>query len=161
MQKAKSATRLAASAFSGAPNTRSEEQAIMNNQINLVGHVGKNPQTVSFEDTGNKVVKFSIAVKEYSANSEGESTIWIDVEAWNGLGARVEEVLTKGREVVITGRLAINSYAKVINGTTVQVTKPMVKLTSFHVCGRKPVAQQDNAGSSSDSSSDQRELATV
>ncbi len=106
----------------------------MNNQINLVGHVGKNPQTVSFEDTGNKVVKFSIAVKEYSANSEGESTIWIDVEAWNGLGARVEEVLTKGREVVITGRLAINQYAKVINGTTVQVTKPMVKLTSFHVC---------------------------
>ena len=105
------------------------------------------------------MVKFSIAVKEYSANSEGESTIWIDVEAWNGLGARVEEVLTKGREVVITGRLAINSYAKVINGTTVQVTKPMVKLTSFHVCGRKPVAQQDNAGSSSDSSSDQRELA--
>ena len=42
----------------------------MNNSITIVGHVGQNPLTKSFGDTGNKVVKFSVAVKEYSSNSD-------------------------------------------------------------------------------------------
>ena len=37
----------------------------------------------------NKVVKFSVAVKEYSANADEEKTMWIDIDAWNGLGDRV------------------------------------------------------------------------
>ena len=28
--------------------------------------------------------------------------------------------------------------SKEINGTAVQMTKPVVKLTSFHLCGKKP-----------------------
>ncbi len=35
----------------------------MNNQITLIGHVGQNPQIKTFGDTGNQVVKFSLAVK--------------------------------------------------------------------------------------------------
>lgn len=109
----------------------------MNNQITLIGHVGQTPIEKTFGDTGNKVVKFSIAVKEYSANKEKED-LWIDVDAWNGLGERILSTVTKGREVAITGRLAISSYSKEINGTMVPMTKPVIKLTSFHLCGRKP-----------------------
>lgn len=82
------------------------------------------------------MVKFSVAVKEYS-NADEEKTMWVDVDAWNGLGDRVLQTITKGREVVMFGRLAINSYAKEVDGITVQVSKPIIKLTSFHLCGPK------------------------
>lgn len=110
----------------------------MNNQITLVGYVGQAPKSVSFGDTGNKVAKFSLAVKEFSPKTDEVKTLWFDVDAWNGLGERVLETITKGREVVVIGRLGLSHYTKEINGTAVQMTKPVVKLTSFHLCGKKP-----------------------
>ena len=102
----------------------------MNNSITIIGHVGQKPQTVAFGDTGNKVVKFSVAVKEFSSNSDEERTLWLDVDAWNGLGERVLKTITKGREVVVQGRLAISTFNKEVNGVKVQMTKPVIKLTS-------------------------------
>lgn len=101
----------------------------MNNQITIVGHVGQTPHSVTFGDTGNKVVKFSVAVKEFSNKEDEDRTMWIDVDAWNGLGERVLKTITKGREVVICGRLALSTYPKEVNGVKVQMTKPVIKLT--------------------------------
>jgi len=111
----------------------------MNNTITIIGYVGKNPHAISFGDTGNKVVKFSVAVKEFSATDENK-TLWLDVDAWNGLGERVLKTITKGREVVVHGRLALSAFNKEVNGIKVEMTKPVVKLTGFHLCGRKPSA---------------------
>ena len=116
----------------------------MNNSITLVGHVGQAPTSVSFDD-GKKVAKFSLAVKEFSSNTDEEKTLWIDVDAWNGLGDRVLATITKGREVVIIGRLALSQYDKEINGVSVPMTKPLVKLTSFHLCGKKPIEEGTTA----------------
>lgn len=110
----------------------------MNNQVTLVGHIGQDPTAYPFGDEGKQVVKFSIAVREYSPNTDEEKTLWFDVDAWNGLGDRVMKAVTKGREVVLIGRLSLNTYSKEISGVTVQVTKPVIKLSSFHLCGRKP-----------------------
>ncbi|MGH9552141.1 MAG: single-stranded DNA-binding protein [Terriglobales bacterium] len=131
----------------------------MNNQITVVGHVGQAPNSVSFGDTGNKVVKFSVAVKEFSSNSDEDKTMWIDVDAWNGLGERVLSTITKGREVVVTGRLALSQYNKEINGVTVKMTKPVIKLTSFHLCGKKPDSNSETTAEEKPSKS--RKLATV
>lgn len=117
----------------------------MNNQITVVGRVGEAPTSVTFADTTNKVAKFSVAVKEYSSNSDEDKTMWIDVDAWNGLAERVLSTITKGREVVVTGRLAISKYNKEINGVTVKMTKPVIKLTGFHLCGRKPESNEGDA----------------
>jgi single-stranded DNA-binding protein len=54
----------------------------MNNQLTVIGRVGQEPRIVSFADTGNKVVKFSLGVTEFSSNKEDETTLWIDVDAW-------------------------------------------------------------------------------
>ena len=110
----------------------------MNNQITVIGHVGQAPTSKLFTDTSNKVVKFSVAVKDYSSKSEEDKTMWIDVDAWNGLGELILSTVTKGREVSVTGRLAISTYSKDINGTSVQMSKPVIKLTGFHLCGKKP-----------------------
>lgn len=108
----------------------------MNNQLNVIGYVGQNPRIVSFPDTSNKVVKFSIAIREFS-NKE-ESTLWIDVDAWNGVGDRIMQTVKKGREVMLTGRLAISVFTKEVNGVKTEVHKPVLKLSSFHLCGPKP-----------------------
>ena len=114
----------------------------MNNQLTLIGHVGQTPKAVSFGDTGNKVAKFSIAVKEFS-NKE-ESTLWIDVDAWNGNGERVLKSVTKGREVVVTGRLALETFNSKEDPNHT-ITKPVIKLLSFHLCGRKPETESQPA----------------
>lgn len=114
----------------------------MNNELMIIGRVGQTPRSVLFPDTDNKVVKFSLGVTEYSSKKEEETTLWIDVDAWNGLGERVLKTMTKGREVVLKGRLAINKYTKQENGVQVEVHKPILKLTSFHLCGPKPTTDE-------------------
>ena len=123
----------------------------MNNQLTIIGRVGQDPRAVSFADTGNKVVKFSLGVTEYSSKKEEEKTLWIDVDCWNGLGDRVMQTITKGREVLLTGRLAINTFTKEVDGKTVEVHKPILKLTSFHLCGPKPNSAEKADDASSDS----------
>lgn len=139
-------------------HTRTEVQNIMNNNLTIIGHIGKDPVAKTFSDTGNKVVKFSVAVKEYSSNSDEQKTLWLEVNAWNGLGDRALQHITKGREVVLNGRLAVVAYKKQVDGVAVEVTKPIIKLSSFHLCGRKPITQD---GSESDGSTSKRRLSTV
>lgn len=115
----------------------------MNNQINLIGRIGKAPQLVSFTGSDNKVAKFSLAVRDYSSKSEGQEPMWINVDAWSNLAERVMATITEGREVAITGRLAISEYEKEINGVTVKMQKPVVKLSGFHLCGPKPKEEQE------------------
>lgn len=129
----------------------------MNNQITLVGKVGDQPTSVTFTDSDNKLAKFSIAVAEYSSKTDNPEPMWIDIDAWGNLAERVLAYVTKGREVVINGRLTIVKYDKTINGITVKMTKPVVKLSGFHLCGPKP--KEDEESSSKKSSTKRRRAA--
>jgi len=115
----------------------------MNNTINLVGNVGNDPVVTTF-DSGTKVARFSLAVKEFAGDNQVK-TMWIDVEAWGKNADRILTVVKKGREVAVTGRLAINTYDKQVGGQTVKMTKPVVKLLGFHACGRKHQGESDEA----------------
>jgi len=99
--------------------------------------------SVKVFDTGKKLAKFSIAVKEYSANLEQAITEWFDVTAWEGLALRVQKYITKGREVVLTGRLSQSTYTTEKDGVKMQKTKPVIKLTGFHLCGSAPRKRQE------------------
>ena len=125
----------------------------MNNAVTLVGHVGQAPSAKTFSDTGNKVVRFSLAVREYSSNSDEQKTMWVDVVAWNGLGDRVLSTITKGREVVVNGRLSISTYSKSVQDEEVTISKPVIKLSGFHLCGPKPTSDGE---SSSDEATSKR-----
>lgn len=134
---------------------------MMNNSITVIGHVCKTPVPKSFDDTGNKVVKFTIAVREYSSTSEDAKTLWLDVDAWNGLGDRVLQTITKGREVLLNGPLAVVSYQKEVNGVAAQMTKPVIKLSSFHLCGCKPTTPDDSHVDSTELVVPKQRLSTV
>ena len=114
----------------------------MNNQITLIGRVGQNPVSTTFTDTDNKLAKFSLAVADYSSKTDNPEPMWIDVESWNGLADRVMKLITEKREVAITGRLSISKYTKEINGVKVEMRRPVVKLSGFHLCGKKPLAEE-------------------
>ena len=135
-----------------------EVQIYMNNQVTLVGHIGQDPTSYPFGE-GKQVVKFSIAVREYSPNTDEEKTLWFDVDAWNGLGDRVLKAITKGREVVLIGRLSLSSYSKEVDGVTIPVTKPVIKLSSFHLCGRKPEPKTEAEAEKSTSGGRRRKAA--
>ena len=115
----------------------------MFNQITLVGRVGGAPVSTTFTDTNNKVAKFSLAVAEYSSTKDNIDPMWVDVESWNGLADRVMKTITEKREVVITGRLSISKYMKEINGVKVEMRRPVIKLSGFHLCGPKPKAEAE------------------
>ena len=108
----------------------------MNNSIHLVGNVGNDPELTKFE-SGNKKAKFSLAVKDFGGGDEEAKTMWIDVEAWGKNADRVMEVVKKGREVAVMGRLSLSNYTKTVRGEEVTMTKAIVKLIGFHACGRK------------------------
>lgn len=120
------------------------EVHLMNNQVTFIGKVGAEPTSVTFTDSDNKLAKFSIAVAEYSSKQDNPDPMWIDVDAWGNLAGRVLDYITKGREVVISGRLTIVKYDKEINGVTVKMTKPVVKLSGFHLCGPKPKSEEES-----------------
>ncbi|MBZ0189666.1 MAG: single-stranded DNA-binding protein [Candidatus Obscuribacterales bacterium] len=112
----------------------------MNNSVTLAGYVGNEPVEVTFQ-SGRRVTQFSLGVKEFSSNGK-DKTMWVQVKAWNGNGDRVHNLITKGREIVVMGRLSMESYSKQLeDGTTEKITKPVVTLSSFYLCGKKPGAK--------------------
>jgi single stranded DNA-binding protein len=108
----------------------------MNNQLTVVGHVGQAPKVISFP-SGKSLVKFSVAVKEYASANEEPTTQWFDVDAWSGIGERVLKTITRGREVLVTGRCILETYTSKEDSNHT-VTKPVIRLLSFHLVGKKP-----------------------
>lgn len=122
----------------------------MNNSITLVGHVGQAPQEHKFT-SGARLAKFSLAVKEFSQNDD-DKTLWIDVQAWNGMAERVLSAITKGRELVVVGRLSVDQYErKRDDGIIESVSKPIVRLSSFHLCGSRPKSEVSSPAAKSNS----------
>jgi len=69
------------------------------NKILLIGNLGNDPE-MRFTPEGKAVTNFSLAVTDGKAD-----TIWFRVVTWQGLAEKVNEYLTKGRQVYVEGRL--------------------------------------------------------
>jgi single stranded DNA-binding protein len=111
----------------------------MNNQLQLIGYVGKDDPETKVFPSGKKLTRFSMAVKDFSNKEDDAEPLWIDCEAWNGTGERVAAVVTAGREISVYGRLAKSEYTTTDKeGITVRVSKPVLKLLNFHLHGAKP-----------------------
>lgn len=106
----------------------------MNNSLTLVGRVVQDPIKKSIPAKDTTVAEFSLAVKDYSKKGQENDAIFFDVKAFNGQVDRVMEYITKGREIVITGRVAVESYTRK-DGT--QIVKYVVIMNGFHLCGSK------------------------
>ncbi len=82
----------------------------MSNSISVIGNIGKDAET---REAGNSTVtNFSLA------NSVGfgdrKQTIWFDCAIWGKQGDRLQQHLTKGTKVFVSGEMSQREY----NGKT-------------------------------------------
>jgi single-strand DNA-binding protein len=84
----------------------------MKNRVQLIGHVGQEPEIKTF-DAGKKVANFTIATNDYYVNDKGEKveqTEWHRVVVWGKLVDVVEKYVKKGKELAIDGKLTHRGY---------------------------------------------------
>ncbi|HSD55842.1 MAG TPA: single-stranded DNA-binding protein [Candidatus Saccharimonadales bacterium] len=82
------------------------------NQVILLGNLTRDPE-LRQTPTGQSVVSFSLALNRAYKDQSGdwqEATDYIDVVAWGPLAERVSQYVTKGRRVLVQGRLQSRSW---------------------------------------------------
>jgi len=78
----------------------------MLNKIQVIGRVGKDPETRHLQN-GNSVSNFSVAASESWKDRDGnkcESTEWFDCEVWGNLSKVVEDYVSKGDLLYLEGK---------------------------------------------------------
>jgi single-strand DNA-binding protein len=84
----------------------------MKNRVQLIGHVGQDPEVKSFEG-GKKVANLNLATNDVYYKEEGEKvtqTEWHRVVAWGKLASLIEQYVTKGKELGVTGKITYRNY---------------------------------------------------
>lgn len=77
------------------------------NQVTLMGNLTRDPELRQIP-SGQSVCSFSLALNRSFKGSDGnwqEAVDYVDVVAWGPLGERVAQYVTKGRPVLVSGRL--------------------------------------------------------
>ncbi len=84
----------------------------LKNKVQLIGNLGNDPEIILMEN-GTKLAKFSLATNETYKNAKGEKvtdTQWHNIVAWGKLAEISEDFLSKGKEVMIEGKLMNRTY---------------------------------------------------
>ncbi len=84
----------------------------LKNKVQLIGNLGNAPEVRTL-DGGKKMARFSIATNETYRNAKGEKiteTQWHNMIAWGKVAEIAEKYLTKGKEVVVEGKLVNRNY---------------------------------------------------
>ncbi len=80
----------------------------MFHKIILVGNLGRDPE-MRYTPNGQAVTSFPVAVNRTYNDSAGQQvkeTIWIRVSAWGKQAETCKQYLSKGRQVLVEGRLS-------------------------------------------------------
>lgn len=76
------------------------------NQVILMGRLTRDPETRT-TPSGKTVTSFSLAVDRQGADDQAD---FFDVTAWEKTGELVQQYLSKGRRVLVQGRLRQDSW---------------------------------------------------
>ena len=82
----------------------------MLNHITVMGRLTRDPE-LRRTGSGVAVASFTVAVdRDYTAQGQEKETDFIDCVAWRQTGEFVSKYFTKGRMIVVDGRLQIRSW---------------------------------------------------
>jgi len=84
----------------------------LKNKVQLIGNVGQEPVITNLENN-KKVARLSMATNETYKNAKGEkvqSTDWHTIVAWGKIAEIIEKYVTKGKEIIVEGKLTSRSY---------------------------------------------------
>jgi len=81
------------------------------NRVMLIGNLGRDPE-ISYLPSGTAMAKFSLATKRRKRNGEEQPPDWHRITVWSRLAEICAQYLTKGKQVMIEGRIEYGSYDK-------------------------------------------------
>lgn len=82
----------------------------MLNKIILMGRLARDPE-LKRTTSGTAVTSFSLAVdRDFKSQSGEKETDWIDCVAWRGTAETVCKYFTKGRMMIVVGRLQVRDW---------------------------------------------------
>jgi single-strand DNA-binding protein len=84
----------------------------MLNQVQLIGFLGKDPESRTF-DSGTRKATFSLATSEKRKNKKGEqteTTEWHTIVCWDALADIAQKYFRKGQQVYVQGKLQSRSW---------------------------------------------------
>lgn len=108
------------------------------NKVFIKGNLGGNPE-LRYTNNGKAVCKLRIATREKDKN-----VAWHNVVIWDAAAEMANRYLSKGKEVLIEGRIAYREYVDKSN-ITVRVTEIVAMHWEF--CGPKTEDMQKTYGS--------------
>jgi len=84
----------------------------LRNSVRLVGNLGMDPEIRTF-DNNKQLARISIATNETYKNNKGEKvteTQWHNLVIWGAQAQIAADLLKKGDEIAVEGRLANSNY---------------------------------------------------
>jgi single-strand DNA-binding protein len=77
----------------------------MYQKVVIVGNLGGAPE-LRYTPNGDAVTSFSVATnRKWGGNSPGEEVVWFRVSAWGAQAEACNKYLSKGKQVLVEGRL--------------------------------------------------------
>lgn len=107
------------------------------------GRLTKDPE-VRYTQAGKAVASFTLATDRHT--KEGQQADFIPCVAWEKLAEIIGNNLSKGREVLVEGRMQVRSY-EAQDGSKRYVTECVINNMEF--CGSKPQGEQTAASAPS------------
>ena len=111
------------------------------NKIIIAGNVGKDAD-LRYTQSGKAVANFSVAVNETFKNGNGEKeqrVEWFRCVAWQRLAEVAGEYVTKGRPVLVEGRLQTRTWT---DRDEIERTTFEVVIRSLHLLDRAPNGEE-------------------
>lgn len=107
------------------------------NRVILAGNLTRDPETRSVGE--HTVTGFGLAINEKRGGKE--STVFIDCEAWNRTGDTIAEYFTKGKPILIEGKLRLDEWQDKDGGKR---SKIKVSVDSFTFVGGRDTGESGN-----------------
>lgn len=85
------------------------------NKVILMGNLTRDPDVRATGSTGMKVARLGLAVNERRRDRTGqiqEFPVFVEVDAWDKLAELCGQYLSKGRSILVEGRLQMDSWEK-------------------------------------------------
>ena len=81
------------------------------NRVMLIGRLGRDPE-FRYTASGVAMAKFSLATDRWKRKGEEQPPDWHRITVWSRLAEICAQYLTKGKQVMIEGRIEYGSYEK-------------------------------------------------
>lgn len=121
------------------------------NRVTVVGRIGKNPE-MRYTKNDKEVVNFSVATTEKYQNNK--STEWHQMVCFGKKAQFVNQYISKGDLVAVTGRLKTNKW-KDKNGNNRYTTQ--IYISTINPLGNKQSNQQNNSNNNETAQDDEDE----